>query len=115
LVVSGADLADGTPIYDIKPYLPFTDSRPDAKAGYVDSRPRKLLEIRDPDGLFSNLSEEDRIVLQGLLAQDPRPAYQTDPETMYGMRYGKWDIRFRADEKAVIILSIEPEDAERVK
>lgn len=94
LVVSGADLMDGTPIYDIKPYLPQFDSHPDAKAGYVDEHEFAVLEVEFPSSLLSLVPSEKRKALIQALSQDPRPHYQDEPERVYGMRFGDLDVRF---------------------
>ena len=94
LVVSGADLMDGTPIYDIKPYLPQFDSHPDAKAGYVDEHEFAVLEVEFPSSLLSLVPSEKRKALIQALSQDPRPHYQDEPERVYGMRFGNLDVRF---------------------
>ena len=92
--VRGADLLDGTPIFDIKPYLPFTDSHPDARGGFADEKKDYALTVADPDNLLNVLSEEDRAAVTEVLSEDPRPSYQSDPDREYGMEYGKWEIRF---------------------
>ena len=92
--VLGADLLDGTPIFDIKPYLPFTDSHPDARGGFADEKKDYALTVSDPDNLLNVLSEEDRAAVTEVLSEDPRPSYQSDPDREYGMEYGKWEIRF---------------------
>ena len=94
LQVAGADLMDGSPIYDIKPYLPYADSRPDALGGYADVEDSPL-EVDFPDQLLSRLPPEHREAVIALLRQDPRPRYQDDPERVYGFSYGRQDIRFR--------------------
>ena len=92
--VRGADLLDGTPIFDIKPYLPFTDSHPDARGGFADEKKDYALTVSDPDNLLNVLSEEDRAAVTEVLSEDPRPSYQSDPDREYGMEYGIWEIRF---------------------
>ena len=96
--VRGADLLDGTPIFDIKPYLPFTDSHPDAHGGFADEKKSYALTVSDPDDLLSVLSEEDREAVTEVLSEDPRPSYQSDPTREYGMEYGDWEIRFTVDD-----------------
>lgn len=97
LYVEGADLVDGTPVYDIKPYLPYTDSHPDARSGFAPSRPKASLRVDDPDGLIERLPEELRRPLVETLMNDPRPHYQHDPERVYGMPFDRWEVRFRVD------------------
>lgn len=95
LWVAGADLMDGTPIYDIKPYLPFTDARPRARAGFAGEVEDRCLEVDFPDYLRSGFTREQAQAIVGLLSADPRPAYQQDPERVYGMPFAGKDIRFR--------------------
>ena len=94
LVVSGADLMDGTPIYDIKPYLPRFDSHPEAVAGYVDEHGFAVLSVDFPSALLSSVPLEKRTALVQALSQDPRPHYQDDPDRVYGMRFGDLNISF---------------------
>ena len=85
LRVAGADLVDGTPVYDIKPYLPYADCIEGASSGFVDSAPRELLSVELPESMPQGLPPEYREALCESLAQDPRPAYQDDPERVYHM------------------------------
>ncbi|MBQ6164066.1 MAG: tRNA (N6-threonylcarbamoyladenosine(37)-N6)-methyltransferase TrmO [Clostridia bacterium] len=94
LIVSGADLQNGTPILDIKPYLPYADSYPKAAAGFTDTTEKKTLAVRYAVSLPSDMTAEQRAALDEALKNDPRPAYQSDPDRVYGMSYGKWDVRF---------------------
>ena len=96
--VRGADLLDGTPIFDIKPYLPFTDSHPDARGGFADEKKDYALTICDPDEWLSELSEDDRAAVTEVLSEDPRPSYQSDPTREYGMEYGQFEIRFTVND-----------------
>ncbi len=105
IYVSGADLLDGTPIYDIKPYLPFTDSVPDAVGGFADGVKNERLSVEIPEALQTALGG-DLPVLTELLAQDPRPHYQDDPDRTYRFEYGGWHIAFRVENGAAIVLSI---------
>lgn len=95
LVVRGADLANGTPIYDIKPYLAFTDSHPDARGGFSDEKRDYRLTVEIPNELLLLLPEEKRPILAEILEQDPRPAYIDDPERIYGFPFAGFEIRFR--------------------
>ncbi|MGN1097949.1 MAG: tRNA (N6-threonylcarbamoyladenosine(37)-N6)-methyltransferase TrmO, partial [Clostridia bacterium] len=97
LIVSGADILDGTPIYDIKPYLPFTDSRPDAAGGFADKVMDKRLEVNCPPELLGLIPENRRNTVEEILAQDPRPSYQHDSERVYGMEYADMEICFAVD------------------
>lgn len=94
LVVAGADLLDGTPIYDIKPYLPFTDSHPDAIAGFADGVLADGLRVVIPDDLAARIGTEHLPTVRALLQQDPRPSYQNDPTRIYGMSYADMAISF---------------------
>lgn len=96
LVVSGADLVDDTPIYDIKPYIPYVDSHPDALGGFASAQP-ETLEVDFPPELLSLVPEDRRAALCGVLAQDPRPHYQNEPERVYGMSFAGLEIRFRVE------------------
>lgn len=94
LQVAGADLLDGTPIYDIKPYLPYSDARPEARGGFTDRVDRRLLTVVFPPELVAQVPEEKRGALCEVLAQDPRPSYQDDPARVYGMDFAGLNIRF---------------------
>ncbi len=95
--VVGADLMDGTPIYDIKPYLPYVDSHPEARGGFTDSHQWHQLEVVIPASLTEKMSAEDEQVLRQVLALDPRPHYHEDASREYGMPFRQWDVRFRVD------------------
>lgn len=106
LVVTGADLMDGTPIFDIKPYLAFTDSHPEASGGFADKVEKERLKVTFPEGLLELLPERDRTAVPDILAGDPRPAYQDEPERVYGMEFDGFDIRFRVQEKELIVCEV---------
>ena len=108
LEVSGADLLDGTPIFDIKPYLPYADAIKDAVGGFASTAPEEKLRVRIPDALAQQLPEQKRTALSELLALDPRPSYQDQPDRVYGMRFDRWQIRFRIDGGDLTVLSVEP-------
>lgn len=97
LHVSGADLMDGTPIYDIKPYIPYADSHPDASAGYTGQVDMQPLRVEIPPTLLGLLPPDKREALTGVLAQDPRPRYQTSPDRVYGLEFAGFDVRFTVD------------------
>ncbi len=105
LHVLGADLLDGTAVFDIKPYIPYADALPDAEGAYADAAP-EASEVLWPEGLKERLDPEDAGLISDILAQDPRPAYQHDPSRVYGFRFKNYEIKFRTD-RAVEILSIE--------
>ena len=106
LVVSGADMMDGTPIYDIKPYLPYTDCCPEAVGGFAPDE-GKLLDVLFPEELEALVPAEKREGLRAVLAHDPRPSYQRDPERIYGMPFAGLEIRFRADGALLTVVSVE--------
>ena len=108
LEVSGADLIDGTPIFDIKPYLPFTDSHPDARGGFAEEKKSYALTVDFPPHLLAEIDEEDRDVLIALLAEDPRPSYQDDPDRIYGMPYGRYDVQFTVAGEVLTVTEILP-------
>ena len=108
LVVSGADLMDGTPIFDIKPYIPYADSHPDAIGGFAQEAPRPTLEVHCEPALLRKLPEKERASLAAVLALDPRPSYQSDPERIYGMDFAGFRIRFRVDNNHLYITEICP-------
>lgn len=101
LVVSGADLMDGTPIYDIKPYLPGVDAHPDAADGFVGAHRQVLLDVDIAPELVAKLSENQLAALREILAQDPRPAYHNDPGRVYGLAYAGLDVRFSVTENGL--------------
>ena len=106
LHVSGADLMDGTPIYDIKPYIAYTDSHPDAASGFASKPAEYLLEVIIPDELLDKIPETQRESLISVLAHDPRPQYQDDPERVYGMAFAQMEIRFKADKHRLTVVSL---------
>lgn len=106
LHVSGADMMDGTPIYDIKPYIAYTDSHPDAISGFASKPAEYLLEVTIPDELLEKIPETQRESLISVLAQDPRPQYQDDPERVYGMTFGGLDINFKVEEKQLCVIRV---------
>ncbi len=107
LVVSGADILDGTPVYDVKPYLPYADSVPDAAGGFADGAPERLA-VDMPEAVEAALPEEMRAAVRELLSLDPRPRYQHNPERVYGMSYGGFNVRFTVDGGTLRVLAVEP-------
>ncbi len=93
--VGGADLMDGTPIYDIKPYIPYADAHPDAKEGFTAQNQGYRLEVEIPEELQKQVPPDKLDGLYGILAQDPRPSYQDDPERVYGFEYAGYEVKFR--------------------
>lgn len=107
LHISGADLMDGTPIYDIKPYLPYVDSHPEAVGGFTDQIEDYRLEVEFPEHLMEQIPEEQRAALLEVLANDPRPRYQNNPDRIYGIAYGQKDIHFRVSDRKLLVVDIQ--------
>ena len=105
LYISGADLLDGTPIYDIKPYIPYADAHPDAHGGFA-AAPAETIPVDCPEELLSPLPAQQAKALLGVLSQDPRPGYQDDPGRTYGMDFADWDVRFRVSDGVLTVLQI---------
>ena len=106
LYVSGIDLMDGTPIYDIKPYIAYTDSHPDAVSGFASTPAEYLLEVDFPEDLLRQVPESQRENLIEVLALDPRPHYQDDPERIYGMAYGGMEVKFKVEGIQLTVLEV---------
>lgn len=106
LHVAGADLMDGTPIYDIKPYIAYADSHSDAVGGFVDAVERRKLSVSCSDEILSLVPHEKREALIGVLAQDPRPSYQTDPQRVYGMDFAGFNVKFTVDGEYLTVQTI---------
>ena len=102
LVVAGADLVDGTPIYDIKPYVEYADAHTGIRSGFVDEKRWEKVEVRFPDELRALFSDEDFAVLVKVLELDPRPQYHNDPVRVYGMPFAGFDVRFRVSATGVL-------------
>lgn len=106
ILVRGADLMDGTPIYDIKPYVAYADSHPEARSGFVDKTEWKPLQVEIPQTLSSLFPEEELKGLRQVLSQDPRPRYHDDAERIYGMPFAGWDVRFRVADDVVTVVEV---------
>ena len=106
LIVSGADILDGTPIFDIKPYLPYVDSIPDASNGFALSTAEGVLTVEIPERLLRSIPEEKREGLRDVLAQDPRPQYQHSPERIYTMSFGGKEVSFTVDNGRLTVTDI---------
>ena len=106
LIVSGADLLDGTPIFDIKPYLPFTDSHPDAKGGFADDKKDYEAEVIIPDDVAKGIDQNRLTEIKELLLQDPRPSYRDDDNREYGMSYAGFEISFTATNNSLTVTKI---------
>ena len=109
IIVAGADLMNGTPIIDIKPYLPYTDSHPDASGGFTDTNTHTMtpLKVNIPEALAARLGADTLAALQGTLACDPRPRYQHDPERIYGMVFANREVKFKVDGETATVISID--------
>ncbi len=109
LLVSGADLVDGTPIYDVKPYIPYADSIPDASGGFTDSRSWEPLRVSFAPGTLNKVPKNQRRALEEVLACDPRPAYQRGDSRRYGFRFAGLEIGFQVEEGCLTVLSVTPQ------
>lgn len=107
LLVGGADLLDNTPIYDIKPYLPYADCHPEATGGFASTAVVRHLEVRVPEHLLLRVPEDKRDALIACLAEDPRPSYQSDPERVYRMRFAGLDVHFTVADGVAAVTAIE--------
>lgn len=106
ITVSGIDMLDGTPIYDIKPYIPHADLRPDAVGGFADAHRDDKVDVVFPPELLEKVPKEKREALEGVLAGDPRPSYQDDPERIYGFTFAGMEIKFRVAGKVLTVTDI---------
>ena len=108
LHVGGADLMDGTPIFDVKPYIPYGDCHPEATGGFTDHAKDFILQVDFPDDLLSKVPLEKQEALRGVLSHDPRPSYQKDPDRVYGLSFGGFDVKFRVCEDVLTVLEVTP-------
>ena len=106
LRIRGADLMDGTPILDIKPYIPYADCKPEALGGFASAPAGETLEVLIPEGLLLRIPENRRESLRGVLAQDPRPHYHDDPERIYGFGFGGMEVKFRVAGNVLTVTDI---------
>ena len=106
LLVSGADLKDKTPIYDIKPYIPYTDSHPEARGGFVENNKGDRLKVNFPKKWLNMISEDRRDALIGVLELDPRPGYHNNPKRIYGFEFAGMDVRFTVNEELLTVEEI---------
>ena len=104
--VGGADLMDGTPIFDIKPYIPYSDCHPEATGGFTDTAGDFLLAVDFPDDLLTKLPEDKRNAAIGVLSHDPRPSYQRKPGRIYGLTFAGFDIRFTVDDNKLSVVEV---------
>ena len=112
LRVTGADLLDGTPIYDIKPYLPYVDCHQDAVGGFTEEARKYHLKVEWERSVLGKLSREKQLELEQILSQDPRPSYQEDKERVYGMEYAGMEVKFRVEETELKVLEIKKIEGE---
>ena len=106
LHVAGADLMDGTPILDIKPYIPYADAHPDAAGGFTENADDYLLDVQFPEHLLSILPEEKQQAAIGVLSHDPRPSYQRKADRVYGLTFAGFDIRFTVENNTLTVQSV---------
>ena len=104
--VAGADLMDGTPIFDIKPYIPYADAHPDALSGFTASASDFLLSVDFPDSLLAKLPNDKQEAIVDLLSHDPRPSYQNDPTRIYGLNFAGFDIRFTVENETLYVKEV---------
>ena len=109
LCVSGVDMIDGTPVFDIKPYISYSDSHPDADVGFMKGAKDQDLEILISDDLLSRIPEDKRDALFEILALSPVPAYQNEPDRIYGMKYAGLEIRFRTGDDKLTVVAVDPQ------
>ena len=107
LEVSGIDIVDGTPILDIQPYLTFADSYPNAVCGFADRLYGQQLAVIIPESILKTIPDDLTDALKGILAEDPRPRYQNDPERVYGFAFGKYEVKFKVDGEILTVISVE--------
>ena len=106
LHVAGADLMDGTPIFDIKPYIPYSDCKPSATGGFTDTTARQTLSVNFPAEMLEKFPEDKREAAIGVLCQDPRPSYQHDPARIYGLPFAGFDIKFQVNDDTLTVIDI---------
>lgn len=106
IYVKGADILDGTPIFDIKPYLPYTDAHPDAESGFSGDVFSDCLEVIIPEDIINEAKPSDIPVIKEILSQDPRPHYQNDPERIYSFEFSRYRIKFRVSESILTVVQI---------
>ena len=104
--VAGADLMDGTPIFDIKPYIPYADCQPEATGGFTDTAGEYLLEVNFPAPLLEKLPEDKREAAKAVLSHDPRPSYQRKPGRVYGISFAGYDIRFTVEDDKLTVIEV---------
>ena len=98
---------DGTPILDIKPYVPYVDAHPEARGGFTDSKQWQPLEVVIPDEVSALMTQNQQNSLSGVLSQDPRPQYHDDPTRIYGMPFADWDVKFKVKDGVLTVVSFD--------
>lgn len=106
LVVSGADMMDGTPVYDVKPYIPYADCHPEATGGFTDQTQKRQVEVVIPEKWLAIIPADKVEALRGVLHQDPRPAYHDDPARVYGFGFADMEVRFRVDGDVLTVCEV---------
>ena len=106
--VGGADLMDGTPIFDIKPYIPYADAHPEALGGFTQTAGDFILNVEFPSTLLQQIPVDKQDALIGVLSHDPRPSYQQDPQRIYGLSFGSFDVRFRVSNETLTVVEVNP-------
>lgn len=106
LFVAGADLMDGTPIFDIKPYIPYADAHPEASSGFTTTLPDATLDVVWPEQWRQGFTSEQQAAIIGILSRDPRPHYHDDPERIYGMPFAGYDVRFRVQDSTAHVCGV---------
>lgn len=106
LHVAGADLMDGTPIFDIKPYIPYGDSHPDAMGGFTDQAKDFILQVQFPQHLLNKIPQDKQVAAIGVLSHDPRPSYQKQADRIYGLNFAGFDIRFQVNGDTLTVLEV---------
>jgi hypothetical protein len=109
LVVRGADLMDGTPIFDVKPYIPYADCHPEARGGFAPDA-GATLQVEIPEAFLEKIPADKRTALRGVLANDPRPRYQHDPERLYGLNFAGQNIKFTVDGERLTVREVKSEE-----
>ena len=115
LVIAGADMMDGTPVYDVKPYLPYADCRPEATGGFTDQTAKRQVTVVIPDGCLAQLPPGKAEELRGVLRQDPRPAYHNDPGRVYGFGFAGMEVRFTVEDHVLTVREILPAGVQEEK
>ena len=114
LLISGVDMVDGTPLYDIKPYIPYSDCHTDATGGFIDRIDDAPLEVCFPEDMLRNFPQAKRPAVISVLAEDPRPGYQNDPSRVYGIYFAGYNVRFTVSDRMLTVVSVEPMEDSKV-